>query len=1081
GGADVHELNGRSRSTRLGEAMNLPRFFVDRPIFAAVLSIAITLVGTLAYFTLPVAQYPEVAPPTVIVTAQFPGADAVTLAETVSTPLEQELNGVERMLYMSSSSTSDGRVQITITFELGTDLDKAQVLVQNRVNSALPRLPEDVRRQGIIARKQSPDLTLAAQFFSPDGSRDVTYLANYVTLQVRDRLARVKGVSDANSLGGQDFTMRIWLDPEKLAAHNLTAGDLTRALREQNLQIAGGSLGQPPVPPGNAFQYTLVAQGRLLTEQEFGDVVVKTGEDGNVTRVRDVARVELGSRDYSTKTYMDGYNAVSLRVFQLPGSNAIETADEIYRALAEMRKSFPPGVDYRINYDPTLFIRESMSAVLHTLVEALLLVVLVVVVFLQTWRASIIPLLAVPVSLIGTLAVMKVFGFSLNNLTLFGLVLAIGIVVDDAIVVVENVERFIAQGFKPREATIKAMAEVTGPVIAVALVLCAVFLPTAFISGITGQFYKQFALTIAVSTVISAFNSLTLSPALCALLLPEHGAGKDRFTRILDALFGWFFRGFNKLFKRGADRYATGVRRLLRVSALTLVVYAGLVALGIFTFLKMPSGFIPAQDMGYYIVVIQLPDASSFERTDNIVRQVDAIGRGIPGVAHTFAISGYSSVLQANQPNVGAAFLVLDPADKRKDPNLRGEKMLATIRKNFSVVQEGRVIVLPPPPLRGLGNAGGFKLQVQDLNNAGLASLDGATRALLDAAQRDPELTSLISGFRPNVPQYRVVIDRQKAKSMGVSMADIGETLQTYLGSVYVNDFNLFGRTWQVYAQAESQFRINPDTVTQLKTRNNRAEMVPLGAVARIERTGGADRIQRYNLFYSADISGGTVAGVSSGQMIQKLERLAREHLPEGFAIEWTDLTLQQIRAGNSIMFIFPLCVVFAFLVLAAQYESWGLPLAVILIVPMCLLSAIGGVWLMGGDNNVFTQIGLVVLVALSAKNAILIVEFAKQREDAGLSRWDAAIEACRLRLRPILMTSFAFILGVVPLLRASGAGAEMRQALGTAVFYGMLGVTFFGLLLTPVFYVVIRGVSARLKARRKNAAISNDELATEH
>ncbi len=1047
--------------------MNIARFFVDRPIFAAVLSIVITLVGSLAYFALPVAQYPDVAPPTVIVTASYPGADAQTLAETVSTPLEQEVNGVERMLYMSSSSTSDGRVQITVTFQLGTDLDKSQVLVQNRINSALPRLPEDVRRQGVIARKQSPDLTLAVQFFSPDGSRDVSYLANFVTLQIRDRMSRIKGVADANSLGGQDFTMRIWLDPEKLAARNLTAGDLTRALREQNLQIAGGALGQPPVPSGAAFQYTLVAQGRLLTTDEFGDVVVKTGENGDVTRVRDVARVELGSRDYSTKTYMDGYNAVSLRVFQLPGSNAIETADEIYAALAEMRKSFPPGVDYRINYDPTQFIRESMKAVMYTLIEALILVVLVVVIFLQTWRASIIPLLAVPVSLIGTLAVMKLFGFSLNNLSLFGIVRAIGIVVDDAIVVVENVERFISQGFKPREATLKAMAEVTGPVIAVALVLCAVFVPTAFISGISGQFYKQFALTIAVSTVISAFNSLTLSPALCALLLPEHGAPKDRFTRLLDAVFGWFFRGFNKVFKRAGDAYAGLVRRLLGVAALVLIVYAGLVGLGLYTFAKVPTGFIPAQDMGYYIVVVQLPDASSFERTDTVVRQVDEIARNIPGVAHTFAISGYSSVLQANQPNVGAAFLVLDPAEKRKDPNLRGEKLLATIRKKFSVVQEGRVLVLPPPPLRGLGNAGGFKLQVQDLNNAGLAPLDGAMRALLDAAQRDPELTSLISGYRPNVPQYRVQIDRQKAKSMGVSMADIGETLQTYLGSVYVNDFNLFGRTWQVYAQAEPQFRLNPETVNQLKTRNNRGEMVPLGALARVEKTGGADRIQRYNLFYSADINGSTLPGVSTGQMIDKIERLAREHLPEGYAIEWTDLTYQQIIAGNTIVFIFPLCVVFAFLVLAAQYESWGLPLAVILIVPMCLLSAIGGVWLTGRDNDIFTQIGLVVLVGLAVKNAILIVEFAKQREDAGLNRFDAAIEACRLRLRPILMTSFAFILGVVPLVRASGAGAEMRQALGTAVFYGMLGVTFFGLLLTPVFYLVIRAVTEKMKARR--------------
>jgi multidrug efflux pump len=1042
--------------------MNLPRFFVDRPIFAAVLSILITLLGGLAFFALPVAQYPEVAPPTVIVTATYPGADAQTLAETVSTPLEQEINGVEGMLYMSSSSTSDGKVQITITFQLGTDLDKAQVLVQNRVNTTLPRLPEDVRRAGVTAKKQSPDLTLAAQFYSPDGSRDISYLANYVTLQVRDRISRIKGVADANSLGGQDFTMRIWLDPEKLAARNLTAGDVTRALREQNLQIAGGSLGQPPVPSGVDFQYTVVAQGRLLTEQEFGDVVVKTGTEGNVTRVRDVARVELGARDYASKTYMDGYNAVSLRVFQLPGSNSLETADLVYKALAEMRKNFPPGVDYGINYDPTQFIRASMEAVMHTLLEAILLVVIVVVVFLQTWRASIIPLLAVPVSLIGTLAVMKGFGFSLNNLSLFGLVLAIGIVVDDAIVVVENVERFIAKGLKPREATIEAMREVTGPVVAVALVLCAVFVPTAFISGITGQFYRQFALTIAVSTVISAFNSLTLSPALCSLLLQEHGAPKDRFTRILDALLGWFFRGFNRAFARAGSAYGSGVRRVLKASVAALVIYAVLVALGIFAFIKVPAGFIPSQDMGYYIVVIQLPDGSSFERTDRVVRQVDAIGQKIPGVEHTFAISGYSSVLQANQPNVGAAFLVLDKFEKRKDPNLRGEKLLAKIRKELSVVQEGRVLVLPPPSLRGLGNAGGFKLQVQDLNNQGMVALDAATKALLEAAQSDPQLISLISGFRPNVPQYKVKIDRLKAKTMGVSISDIGETLQTYLGSVYVNDFNLFGRTWQVYAQAESKFRIDPESVNQLKTRNNRGEMVPLGSVAHLDKVGGADRIQRFNLYYSADVSGSTVPGVSSGEMISKMEKIAKATLPDGFAIEWTDLTYQQIVAGNTIVFIFPLCVIFAFLVLAAQYESWGLPLAVVLIVPMCLLSAIGGVWMTGRDNDIFTQIGLVVLVGLAVKNAILIVEFARQREESGATPFEAAVEACRLRLRPILMTSFAFILGVVPLLRASGAGAEMRQALGTAVFYGMLGVTFFGLGLTPVFYLVIRALSKK-------------------
>ncbi len=1046
--------------------MNISRHFVDRPIFAAVLSIVVTLLGALAYFTLPVSQYPEVVPPTVVVTATYPGADAETLAATVSTPLEEKINGVEDMLYISSSSTADGRVQITVTFKLGTDLDRAQVQVQNRVNAVVSSLPEDVRRLGVVAQKRSPDLTLAAQFFSPDGSRDASYLANYVTLQIQNEISRIDGVAEASSLGGLDFSMRLWLDPERLAELRLTAGDVVRAIREQNVQVAAGSLGQPPTTEGNAFQYTLVAPGRLLTAEQFGDIVIKTGARGEVVRVQDVARVELGARDYSSKTYMDGYNAVSLRVFQLPGTNSIDTANRVYARLAQLKERFPPGVDYRINYDTTKFVRESMKSVLHTLVEALLLVVLVVVVFLQTWRASIIPLLAVPVSLIGTLAVMKLFGFSLNNLSLFGLVLAIGIVVDDAIVVVENVERLMAAGHKPREATILAMKEVTGPVIAVALVLCAVFVPTAFMAGITGQFYKQFALTIATSTVISAFNSLTLSPALCALLLQPHGARPDVLTRVLNRSFGWFFRGFNAVFGRAAAAYAGLTRRVTRLAVLVLVVYGGLIALTWQAFRAVPTGFVPSQDMGYYIVVVQLPDGASFERTDAVVRRMDAMAREIPGVAHTFAISGYSSVLQANQPNVGAAFLVLDDfANRTKDQ--AGDTMLATIRKKFSVIQEGRVIVLPPPPLRGLGNAGGFKVQIQDFNNAGFAALQGAAQRLIEAAQKDPEFTSLLSGFRPNEPQFRVNIDRPQAKTMGVSLVDINEALQVYLGSIYVNDFNLFGRTYQVVAQAAPEFRVTPEDVGRLRVRNSRGEMVPLGTMVTVDRISGANRLQRYNLFYSADLQGNVVPGISSGQMIDKVERLAAEHLPEGFGIEWTDLTFQQILAGDTLSFIFPLCVVFVFLVLAALYESWSLPLAILLIVPMCLLSAIGGVWLRNMDNNIFTQIGLIVLVGLAAKNAILIVEFARQREDAGLSRFDAAVEAARLRLRPILMTSFAFILGVVPLAWARGAGAEMRQALGTAVFYGMLGVTLFGLVLTPVFYVVLRRRAEKRAAHR--------------
>jgi multidrug efflux pump len=1037
--------------------MNFSRFFVDRPIFAAVLSIVITLIGGLAYFGLPIAQYPEIVPPTVVVTATYPGADARTLAETVATPLEQEINGVEDMLYLSSSSTSDGRVQITVTFKLGTDLDKAQVLVQNKINVAVARLPEEVRRLGVNAQKRSPDLTLAAQFFSPDGSREVGYLSNYVTLQVQNEIARLPGVAEASSLGGLDYSMRIWLDPDKVAARNLTAGDVIQAIREQNVQVAAGSLGQPPAPSGAQFQYTLTAPGRLRTAEQFGEIVLKTGESGNVVRLADVARIEIGSRDYSSKTYMDGKNAVSLRVFQLPGSNSLETADAVYKTLARLKGRFPPGVDYRINYDTTKFVRSSIKSVLFTLAEAVVLVVLVVIVFLQTWRASIIPLLAVPVSLIGTLAVMQAFGFSLNNLSLFGLVLAIGIVVDDAIVVVENVERNIAKGLSPRDAAIRAMKEVSGPVIAMSLVLCAVFIPTAFISGITGEFYKQFAITITASTVISAINSLTLSPALCALLLKKHGEKGDGFTRLLNFLFGWFFRAFNRVFQFSSNLYAGLVRRLLRLAVVVLILYVALVGGAVQLFRAVPTGFIPTQDMGYLIVVVQLPDGASFERTDAVVQRVDEIGRNIKGIAHTFAISGYSSVLQANQSNVGAAFLVLDEFENRRDPALQGDALLADIRKAFSSIKEARVLVLPPAPIRGLGSAGGFKIQVQDLNNAGLPALEAATKKLLDAAQKEPGLTSLITGFRANVPQYHIEIDRAQAKTMGVSLAELNEALQVYLGSVYVNDFNLFGRTYQVTAQAEASMRTEPEDLQRIKLRNQNGEMVPLGALVTLSKRGGADRVQRYNLYYSSDINGNTEPGISSGEMIATVERLAKEHLPSGFTIEWTDLTYQQILAGDTIFYIFPLCVLFVFLVLAAQYESWNLPIAIILIVPMCLLSAVGGVWLRGMDNNIFTQIGLVVLVALAAKNAILIVEFAKQMQDEGMDRYSAAVEAARLRLRPILMTSFAFILGVLPLVLARGAGAEMRQALGTAVFYGMLGVTVFGLLFTPVFYVVLR------------------------
>ena len=1044
--------------------MNIPRFFADRPVFAAVLSVVITLMGALAYFQLPVSQYPEVIPPTVIVSAAYPGANAQTVSDTLAAPLEQEINGVENMLYMSSSGTSDGRLQLVVTFKLGTNLDDAQVQVQNRVNSALPRLPEDVRRLGVTAKKQSPDLTMAVQFFSPDGSRDTFYLANYVALQVQNRIARLPGVADANTLGGQEFTMRIWLDPTKLAARELAPGDVVRAIREQNVQVAAGALGQEPSPRGTEFQYTLTAQGRLTRPEEFGQIVLRTGANGDVLRVRDVARVELGARDYGIKSYMDGKNAISMRVFQLPGTNALETAQAVYEEMARLKTRFPAGVDYRINYDPTRFVRQSFESVLRTLLEAIALVVLVVILFLQTWRASIIPLIAVPVSLIGTFAVMRLLGSSLNNLSLFGLVLAIGIVVDDAIVVVENVERYLRQGLSRRDATLKAMSEVSGALIAIALVLCAVFVPVAFLGGITGQFYRQFALTIATATVISAFNALTLSPALAALLLREHVDHPPREFWLLRLIHG-FFAWFNRSFDRMADAYSRVVRALVRHTVLSVFGYVALLGLTIFTFTRVPVGFIPTQDMGYFLIVVQLPDGASFNRTDEVVRRVDEIARAEPGIAHTFAISGYSSVLQANQSNVGAAFAIPEDFSLRK--GLTADAMMASLRKKFSAIREARILVLPPPPLRGLGNSGGFKVQVQDLDGAGLAALDAATRKLIDALAKEPGFSSLLTGFRSNTPQYFVDIDRAAAKNLGVSLADLNETLQVSLGSVYVNDFNLSGRTYQVFAMAEPQYRDSPEDVGRLQMRNRDGRMVPLGSIVNVRRIGGSDRVQRYNMFTSADVTGSTQAGISSGQMIETVERVAQRELPPGFSFEWTDLTLQQILAGNTIVYVFPLCVLFVFLVLAAQYESWGLPLAVILIVPMCILSAMGGVLLAGQDNNIFTQIGLVVLVGLASKNAILIVEFAKQLQDQGRSCLEAAVEASRLRLRPILMTSLAFILGVVPLALATGAGAEMRRALGTAVFWGMLGVTAFGLLLTPVFYVVVRGFSERRLQRR--------------
>ncbi len=1051
--------------------MRFSHFFIDRPIFAAVVSIFILIVGGIAFTALPIAQYPEVVPPTIVVRASYPGANPEVIADTVATPIEQEINGVENMLYMSSQCTADGAMNITVTFKLGTNLDDAQVLVQNRVSLAEPRLPEEVRRIGVNVDKSSPDLLMVAHLISPDSRYDQLYISNYAYLQVRDVLRRVDGVGQVNVFGGREYSMRIWLDPEKLSSLELTATDVVDALREQNVQVAAGVIGQPPVSASNAFQYTVSTLGRLDDAEQFAEIVVKTSADGRVVRVKNVARVELAAVDYSVNSYLGGKPAVALAIQQRPGSNALATAEAVRATITELSRDFPPGLEYRIIYDPTIFVQESVNAVLHTVIEAIILVVIVIMVFLQSWRASLIPLIAIPVSLIGTFAVMALMGFSLNNLSLFGLVLAIGIVVDDAIVVVENIERNIADGLNPRDAAFRAMDEVGGPVISMSLVLAAVFIPTAFMSGISGQFYRQFALTIAVSTAISALVSLTLSPALGAILLQPHGAKKDWFTKIWDFVFGWFFRWFNKAFGWTTRLYTGGVGRIIRASGIALLVYCGLLALTFFGFRAVPIGFIPAQDQGYSIVAIQLPDGASLERTDQVVREVTRLTLETEGVLDAVAFAGFSGATRANASNAGAVFTPFKPYGEREKAGRSANVIMAELREKFAAIPDAVIVVIPPPPVRGLGTGGGFKMQVQDRSGAGLLALQDATNQLADAARAEPGLTQIFAPFRATTPQLYAEIDRVKAKMLDVPLASVFATLQVYLGSVFVNEFNLFGRTYRVTAQAESSYRDEPEDIARLKTRNRAGGVVPLGSLVDIQEKTGPDRVVRYNLYPAAEINGDTLPGISSGQSIDAMERLAAETLPAGFSYEWTDIAYQQKLAGNAALFIFPLCVLFAFLTLAAQYESWSLPLAVILIVPMCLLAAIAGVWFRGMDNNILTQIGFVVLVGLACKNAILIVEFAKQiQEKEGKNRFDAAVEACRLRLRPILMTSFAFILGVLPLVLASGAGAEMRQALGTAVFSGMLGVTFFGLIFTPVFYVVIMGIAERRRARVKAA-----------
>ncbi len=1120
----------------------LSHFFIDRPIFATVLSIVIVIVGSIALVGLPIAQYPDVAPPTVQVTANYPGANAATVAETVATPIELEINGVERMLYMGSKSTNDGQMNLDVTFELGTNLDTAQVLVQNRVAVAQAKLPEEVKRTGVTTKKKSPSILMCVNLISPGNKYDQLYLSNYAALNVKDELARIKGVGDVAYLGPRDYSMRVWLDPNKLATRQMTVSEIIKAIKEQNVQVAAGRLGAPPIPEGLnlGFQQPISTQGRLSTVEQFENIVVRAGDAGQLVYLRDVVRdstvsndgdiltrgVELGAKNYDVNSYLDGQPSVTLAVFQLPGSNALETAQAIRAKMEQLAASFPEGVEHRIEYDTTVFVEESIKSVYHTLLEAIVLVFIVVLVFLQNWRATVIPMVAVPVSLVGTFAAMSLLGFSLNNLSLFGLVLAIGIVVDDAIVVVENVERLMATGMSPRDASRQAMVEVTGPVIAIALVLCAVFVPTAFMAGISGQFYRQFALTIAASTVISAFNSLTLSPALCALMLKphahsEHAHRPDALPRLAIVIIGmlatyvflsgplahmlgyevaghggeshnpppdWFtpavlllggilgfvaafainralaafFVLFNKTFDVSIAAYGGGVRLLLRLAVIVLMVYGGLMAVTVYAAVKVPQGFIPEQDKGYLIVNVQLPDGASLARSDDLIRRLSEVVRKTPGVAHTIDLAGYSTVLSTNISNAGGMFVILAPFEERAGlADVSAPAILTSLRREFQKFPEAQIAVFGAPPVEGLGSTGGFKMQIQDRRNAGLTALQGGVQNLVEQGMtlHGDRLSGLFSTFSVTQPQIYLDIDREKVKAEGVSLDDVNLTLQTFLGSSYVNDFSFQNRSWQVNVQADPAYRMQAADIGRLEVRNAQGQRVPLSTLLTIRDITGPAIVNRYQLYPSAEISGNTQPGVSSGESIQIMENLAATQLPTTLGSEWTELTYQQILASKDLLtkLVFPLAVVFVFLVLSAQYESWTLPASILLIVPMCILAALAGVVIARLDNNIFVQIGLVVLVGLAAKNAILIVEFAKQLQDQGRPLLEATIEACKLRLRPILMTSFAFILGVVPLVLAKGAGAEMRRTLGIAVFSGMLGVTVFGILFTPVFYYVIR------------------------
>jgi hydrophobe/amphiphile efflux-1 (HAE1) family protein len=1061
--------------------VNISRFFIGRPIFACVLSLLILLLGLISLKFLPVTEYPEVVPPTVIVRATYPGANPKTIAETVSSPLEQVITGVENSIYMSSQATTDGVMTLTITFKLGTDLDKAQVQVQNRVAQALPKLPSEVQRLGVTTLKSSPDLTMVVHLFSPTGVYDDIYVRNYATLQVKDVLARIPGVGQVQIFGSGDYAMRVWLNPEKLEARGLTAADVIKAITEQNAQVAAGSIGQEPQRSGSELALTINANGRLIDEAEFARIVLKTGATGENVLLEDVARIELGAADYSLRSLLNNRAAVALPIFQLPGSNAIELSDNVRKAMAELKKNFPEGLDYSVVYDPTVFVRHSIEAVVHTLIEALILVVIVVIVFLQTWRASIIPLAAVPVSLVGTFAAMLALGFSINALSLFGLVLAIGIVVDDAIVVVENVERNIHLGLSPRDATNQAMKEVTGPIIATALVLCAVFIPNAFISGLTGQFYRQFALTIAISTVISAFNSLTLSPALCAILLRPAHAPEDWLTRALNLLLGWFFWPFNRFFQWSSNFYTKIVKSLLRRAVVALLLYTGLIVVTVYLFQTTPTGFVPLQDKQYLVAFAQLPDAASLDRTDKVIREMSDIALRHPAVESAVAFHGLSINGFTNSTNSGIVFVTLKPFEERKTADLSGNSVAHQLQQSFGSIQSAFIAIFPPPPVQGLGTIGGFRMQLEDRAGLGYEAVNRATQDVLKRAAAAPELANLFTSFTVNVPQLRADIDVEKAATLGLSKTDVANALQVNLGSLYINDFNRFGRTYQVIAQADEEFRKNPSDLLALKVRNKHGQLVPVGSVVKVSESSGPDRAEHYNSYLTAPINGAPGKGYSSGQAEAAMARIVSETLPKGMSVEWTELAYQKVIAGNTAIYIFPLCVLLVFLVLAAQYENLRLPLAVVLIVPLCLLFALVGVRIDGGDNNVFTQIAFIVLIGLACKNAILIVEFARTKnQEEHLPPAQAALVACQLRLRPILMTSTAFIAGVWPLVASHGAGAEMRHAMGIATFAGMIGVTLFGLFLTPIFYVLVSKVGRKEQPPIKRPEIRKADVLAE-